>query len=303
MNIFMTSQIYSFRLFLLVLFFTASLFAQSPDNYSEYGRLIKIQLSTAPFPHPLRSAGHTYRKILYPADIHYSDNSVAIFIPKNFTPDSETDFVFYFHGWYNNIDSSLAQYKIIEQFAESKKNAILIFPEGPRNSPDSFGGKFEDELGFKNFMNEILDYLSDADIIPEKKTGSIVLSGHSGAYRIISSIISVGGLTPHIKEVYLFDALYDRLEIFTQWIQENDGRFVNIFTPEGGTNDLSLLMVEDLTDLNIPNLLMIESAVDEEILRDNKIIFIDSPLSHNEVISKNKQFYNYLKTSSLMNIK
>ncbi|MHC1737448.1 MAG: hypothetical protein AB9882_05515 [Ignavibacteriaceae bacterium] len=289
--------------FILVLLPPAGTFAQSPDNYSDYGRLIKIRLSTAPFPHPFRSAGHTYKKTTYPADIHYSDNSVAIFIPKGFNPDDAVDFVFYFHGWYNNIDSSLAKFRIIEQFSESNKNAILIFPEGPRNSPDSFGGKFEDALGFKNFMNDILKYLREEAIIREKNIGAIVLSGHSGAYRIISSIISVGGLSTNIREVYLFDALYDRLDVFSNWIIENNGRFVNIFTPDGGTKDMSLLMIEDLTDRNISNLLMIESAVNEKVLTDFKVIFIDSPLGHNDVIAKNKQFYYYLKTSSLRNIK
>lgn len=288
---------------LLVLLLPAGTIAQSSDNYSDYGRLIKINLSTAPFPHPLRSAGHNYKKTTYPADIHYSDSSVAIFIPKNFIPGEKTDFVFYFHGWYSNIDSSLAKFRIIEQFSESHKNAILIFPEGPRNSPDSFGGKFEDALGFKNFMNDILKYLRDEAIIREENIGSIILSGHSGAYRIISSIISVGGLSHLIREVYLFDALYDRLDVFTSWIIENNGRFVSIFTPDGGTADMSLLMLEDLTKLEISNLLIIESAVDEKILTDYKVIFIDSPLSHNDVIARNKQFFNYLKTSSLGNIK
>jgi len=297
----MKNMISAFLLILLIFPFLLT-FSQSAGDYSEYGKLVKIPLSSAPFPHPLRSSGHTYNGKEYPADIHYSDSTVAIFIPNGFNPEKTTDFVFYFHGWYNNIDTALALFNITEQFTESGKNAILIFPEGPRNSPDSFGGKLEDSLGFQILMNDILEYLSHTNTIHGKNIGSIVLSGHSGAYRIISSIIMVGGLTPFIKEVYLFDALYDRLAVFTQWIIESKGRFINIFTPEGGTKDMSLLMIEDLTDWNAPPLLIIESAVDEDILMNNKVIFIDSPLEHNDVIAKNKQFFYYLKTSSLMNI-
>ncbi len=286
--------------FASILFLCGSLTTFSQiNNFSKYGQLIKVGFSTAPFPHSERINGHTYKKQKYPADVHYSDSSVAIFIPKNFNEKNKTDFVFYFHGWYNNIDTTLSNFQIIEQFYSSNKNAILIFPEGPRNSPDSFGGKFEDSSGFYNFMKELSGYLEKNNIIRSKEVGSIILSGHSGAYKIISSIIHSGGMTEKISEVYLFDALYDKLSIFTEWVLKSNGRFINIFTPDGGTRELSLLMIEDLTDWNTLPLLIEEDELDQSILAKNPVIFIDSQLNHNEVIYKNQQFYLFLKTSRL----
>ncbi|MBI3789032.1 MAG: hypothetical protein HY276_12360, partial [Ignavibacteriales bacterium] len=156
----------------------------SPNPYAQYGEVIVVQLPTAPFPHPLRAAGHTYDKKLYPADQHYSDSSVAIFIPKNFKPGKKTDFVIHFHGWFNNIDTTLWRYRLIRQFAESGKNAIFVVPEGPRNAPDSFGGKLEDPGGFKRFMTDVVETLRKRSVIKSKTVGSVILSGHSGGYHV-----------------------------------------------------------------------------------------------------------------------
>ena len=59
------------------------------------------------FPHEKRAKGHTYEGKAYPADLHYSDRTVAIFVPKGFRAGDATDLVFYFHGWRNNVDDTL----------------------------------------------------------------------------------------------------------------------------------------------------------------------------------------------------
>ena len=85
-----------------------------PERYAGSGQLIVTQLASAPFPHPKRAEGHTYQKKLYPATEHYSDNTVAIFIPKGFRETGQVDFVVHFHGWKNNVEGVLGQYKLIE---------------------------------------------------------------------------------------------------------------------------------------------------------------------------------------------
>ena len=59
------------------------------ERFAGSGQLIVTQLTSAPFPHPKRAEGHTYQKKLYPAAEHYSDNTVAIFIPKGFRETGE----------------------------------------------------------------------------------------------------------------------------------------------------------------------------------------------------------------------
>ncbi len=71
--------------------------------------------------------------------------------PKDLSTTEKINFVVYFHGWNNNIDSACAQFDLIEQFSESNKNAIFVFPEGPKNSPDSFGGKVRRKRWFEKF--------------------------------------------------------------------------------------------------------------------------------------------------------
>ena len=59
----------------------------SLEHYADYGELIVTQLTSAPFPHPKRAEGHKYQGKVYSAKEHYSDNTVAIFIPKGLPRD------------------------------------------------------------------------------------------------------------------------------------------------------------------------------------------------------------------------
>jgi hypothetical protein len=255
--------------------------------------------SSAPFPDQNRINGHVYDDKTYSAQEHYSDSSVAIFIPKGFRPDEETNFVVYFHGWNNNIDSACAQFKLIEQFCESNKNAIFVFPEGPKNSPDSYGGKLEDKDGLKNLIDDVLKFLLEKGKIKSDKVGNIILSGHSGAYRVISFSLMRGGLTKNISDVILFDALYGQTEKFSHWIENYNGRFINIYTDNGGTKNETESLTDDLDAWGIPYFKSEDTQLKDDDLKNHRLIFIHTDLSHNEVISTRNQFREYLKTSRL----
>ena len=103
--------------------------------------------------------------------------------------------------------------------------------------PDSFGGKLEDPDGFKRFMAEVVETLRQKSALKKKDfaLGQIVLSGHSGGYQVISAIVDRGGLTDHVREVWLFDALYAQTDKFLAWIDRHQGRFIDIYTEHGGT--------------------------------------------------------------------
>src|SRR4051812_31764814 len=74
----------------------------SASSTNKFGELILAQFSSAPFPHPERAEGHYYKTNFFSAEKHYQDNTVGIFIPKNFKPSAKIDFVVHFHGWGNN---------------------------------------------------------------------------------------------------------------------------------------------------------------------------------------------------------
>ncbi|HWI58431.1 MAG TPA: hypothetical protein VNZ22_14500, partial [Bacillota bacterium] len=225
------------------------------QGYAAQGQLLLTQLVCAPFPHPKRAEGHRYKEEVYPAKDHYTDNTVAIFIPKGFRETGRIDFVVHFHGWRNQVEGVLRRYQLIEQLAASGRNAVLVVPQGPRNAPDSFDGKLEDPDGFKRFMHEVAEILRQQSTLKQKDftLGTIVLSGHSGGYQVIASILDHGGLTDHVREVWLFDALYAQADKFLAWsAKPSSGRFLALYTAHGGTKEETEQMMATLKQRGTP---------------------------------------------------
>jgi len=269
------------------------------ERYAALGTTIVTTSDHAMFPHPKRANGHVYEGQTYPADPHYADRSVVIFVPKGFRPGETTDLVFYFHGWRNNVDRTLATFRIAEQFAASGVNAILVLAEGPKDAPDSFGGKLEDAGAFSDLVADVLATLKERGVIEKPRPGAIVLAGHSGAYRVISFILLRGGLTANVREVYLFDALYGQVEKFAWWVEHSRGRLVVIHTPGGGTRAQTLDFIDDLRAWEVPFAEVPESAVTAELLGKNRLVFIASPLDHDDVVAAKEQLRTYLETGTL----
>jgi hypothetical protein len=270
-------------------------------SYAEQGELILTQFVTAPFPHPNRAHGHKYKEELLPAADHYSDGTVAIFIPKKFRETGRIDFVVHFHGWRNDVAGVLDRYKLVEQLIESGRNAVLVIPQGPLNAPDSFGGKLEDADGFQRFMGEVAETLKHESNLKKKdfKIGRIVLSGHSGGYQVISSILARGGLTDHIAEVWLFDALYAQTDKFLTWLDKPKRRLINIYTEHGGTKKETEQMMELLKKRGIRFVARKETGLKLSDLPRTGAVFIFTELEHNDVVDKHSTFRDFLKSSVL----
>lgn len=265
----------------------------SQTGFSDLGEIYRFELDNAPFPHQDRAEGYARNNKFYSAEEHYNDSTTLVYIPKYFSPGKKTDLVVYFHGWYNNVDSMITQFDLVKQFYDSGLNAILIMPEGPKNAPDSFGGKLEEKGVFSKFINETLDSLGNK-LNTAFNLGNIILAGHSGAYRVIAYIIMRGGLTGKISKVILFDGLYADVEKYSYWLDHYDGKFIDIYTQNGGTKGESENLMECLDAWNIPFKFVTEDELTNSILHKNRIVFISSQLKHNEVVSKNSQFTKFL---------
>ena len=268
-------------------------------NYSGFGKLLVTEFVAAPFPHPARAAGRTRDGKVYTATDHYSDRTVALFIPKDFRPGTEVDFVVHFHGWNNTVAGTLAQFNLVQQFCDSGKNAILIVPQGPHDAPDSFGGKLEDTNGFKVFMAEALEKLH-AGNAPGQTTfsiGNLILSGHSGGYHVMAAIVDHGGLP--IKEAWLFDALYGNTENFVAWQQREKGRMMNIYTDQGGTKPETERLMAAYQTRGVSFVSLEETNAVPQDLQRGRIVFLHTELAHNEVIFRRGEFSQFLKTSCL----
>jgi hypothetical protein len=288
-------------LFLLVVEVLSSPAENLPQLYAPHGELILAQFASAPFPHPKRADGHQYKNQFYPAKDHYSDSTVALFIPKGFRATSQVDFVVHFHGWKNGVVRVLDKYKVIEQLVESGRNAVLVVPQGPRNASDSFDGKLEDPDGFKRFMQEVEATLRQKSNLKKKDftLGKIVLSGHSGGYQAIASILDRGGLTDHVEEVWLFDALYAQTDKFLAWLDRRPSRLINIYTEHGGTKSETEDMMARLKQRGTAFLAGndVEASLSE--LRTNHVLFLYTQLPHDSVLDEHRSFRDFLKTSCL----
>ncbi|HEX4350053.1 MAG TPA: hypothetical protein VH251_06690, partial [Verrucomicrobiae bacterium] len=272
-------------------------------SYAPLGTLLITPFASAPFPHPARANGHKYHDEFYSTPEHYEDSNVALFIPKNFRPTDKIDFVVHFHGWRHTVAGTLPEYKLIEQFTAAGKNAILVVPQGPYNVPDSFDGKLEETNGFARFMDEAVTTLKNSGALAQTnfELGNIILSGHSGGYHVMASILNHGGLDNHIKEVWLFDALYAGTDDYAGWQKQEDGRLLDIYTDHGGTKEETENLMADYKKNGTSFFAAEDSNATPDNLATNKIVFLHTDMIHNDVPVKRNTFSEFLKTSCLQN--
>ena len=287
-------------IFLCYLFASKNVYAIEPETFSDTrGEIFIEKMNSSPFPHPKRETGHQYQGVLYSPEEHYSERVCLFFIPSDLDTSTEVNFVFYFHGWNDSITEISPKYKVISQFFQSNKNAVLVIPQGPYKSPDSFWGNLQETNGFSIFLEEVIDKLYSSFRIQTKKLGQVIISGHSGAYKVISYILMRGGQTESIKEVYLFDGLYGDLEKYVYWAFLHNGKFIHIFTKDKFTTQQSLQFVENLEGWKKEYLFRTEKEIQEKDIQEHKLIFIYSNKTHNTVM--HESFKLFLKNSSLPN--
>jgi hypothetical protein len=273
------------------------------DDYSAYGKLLVTQMKSAPFPHPKRAKGYTYKGEVFSSQKCYSDSTVAVFVPKGFRATSRIDFVVHFHGWRGRVKNALTHYQLIEQFAASGRNAVLVVPQGPYNAPDSFGGKLEDPDGFKRFMDEVLGVMKKAAILPPggSSVGRIILSAHSGGGRVLGEVLAVGGLSDHVSEIWLFDAMYSHTDKYMAWFDQQHGRMLNMYTDSGGTKGNTEKLMASLRKRGTRFAALQDDKFKSDDLKPREPVFLHTDLAHDEVIQKRQAFRTFLETSLLEN--
>jgi len=221
---------------------------------------------------------------------HYDDSSVLLVVPAGLRVTTRVDLVVWFHGWHNNIDTALQFYGLARQFAASGRNAVLVLPEAAKNAADSYGGKMRRDGMFTLLVADVLTELMRNKAIPANAVaGHIVLAGHSGAYSVMADILDHG--RQPVNEVFLFDALYGRLNAFTPWAEAEPHHFVHWFTNTGyGPDKMSDTMMLQLRRDKMPYGLSEEASVDEGVIKRNRILFVHSPREHNVIINDPDDF-------------
>jgi hypothetical protein len=249
-----------------------------------FGSTAIFHMKTAPFPHPKKP---------------YTDDRVMFFVPEGFRPGASVDFIIHYHGHNSEIVRSEAAHHYREQLWLSKKNAILLEPQGPENAKDGAGGKHEDPQGLKSFVDEALSILAQEKAIPQGAAlRQLVLSGHSGAYHVIAMALVNGGLGPYVNEVHLQDALYGHSDIFESWVKQPGHKLVSSFTRLAGTVTNNEALEAKLRTLG----LAVSELDDDESLAKAQAIFIRADQTHGDVTHGRNRWAEILERSCLSDL-
>lgn len=281
--------------FFCLLFSIIVLNATAQQEAQPKGKSFTITSRYSMFPDSLRNAvPRIYEGKTYSAKEHYSDSSTYIFVPDYFNKTRPFQFVLWFHGWGNNIDSALAQYKLQQQFYAAHLNAIFIFPEGPKNSPDSYAGKFEKPDTFNFFMKDVNTFLLKEKIITKNIIPELIYAGHSGAYRAIAYLLLHSSF--RCKAILLFDALYAEQEKFAMYLQQHSNcKMIDIYTDNGGTLQNSKNLAIDMLAWKWKFIDKEEEDCTANDLKNNRIIFLHSKKQHNDVVTSYNNFQRFLE--------
>ncbi|MCG3120401.1 MAG: hypothetical protein ALAOOOJD_03087 [bacterium] len=254
----------------------------------------------APFPHSSRAGGHTYAenpadsttRKFFPRHPHYDDSTAIVIIPRGYhLVHGGNDLIVHFHGWWNAVDSVMKTFGLVEQFIASRKNALLVFAQGPWRAPDSRGGKMEEENGLRDFAAEILHTLHTEKKIAAAKIGRVILSAHSGGYRPVAFAVEKGGLVKNIRELFLFDAFYANYDKFIPWLQQNK------------KNHLRSIYTEHLADEHRDFMAMLKKEklkYTDQLAARAQIVLLPTTVCHNCVMAEN--FKKWLEVSCLVSV-
>ena len=273
------------RIFLIILSNTFALTCNAQDL-----KLFHMVSSHTSFPDSARLNGQLYDSVVYEVTSHYQDSSILLIVPSHLNAKSRINMVFWFHGWHNNIDSAAIRYDLLRQFANTKKNAVLVLAETAKDAPDSYGGKLEKPGVFKKLVKDIILNLKNERCIPaNSEVGNVILAGHSGAYRVMAYILDNGGI--QVQEVILFDALYAETDKFIVWMQSHKTHcFINMYTDNGGTEEETFRMMKQLKENGISYQNTEEATLTRNQIEENRILFIHTAQQHNDIINNPDHF-------------
>jgi hypothetical protein len=263
------------------------------------GRTFVLPFATAPYPHASRSAGHTYQGRLYDAATHYSNSDAGIFIPDGWQPrNGAVDFIVHFYGWNHDIAATFSNYRLREQLVASRRNAILVVPEGPTNAPDSGFGKLElDAGGFLRFMTDVAARLKEMQLSSTDRIGRIVLTAHSGGYGGAGGVLARGGMNDSITDVILFDAAYGYFDAFADWARVPQHHLLSLFTGDTSTGNTALMGKLQAPTPNLYVRLADSMTLDQ--LQTRAPTFVLTSVAHDELLQKYSWYSLFLQTTAL----
>lgn len=264
------------------------------------GQTFTPSLPSAPYPHPSRANGHEYQGVHYGAAEHYSDSTVGIYVPPQFRPSPAIGLIVHFHGWKNDVAGVFARYRLREQLDASGINAVLVVPQGPKDSPDSGFGKLElDERGFARFVSDVLGFLSRNGFPTIANAREIVLTAHSGGYGGEGGVLERGGMNDLISDVILFDSAYGYYDTYANWERHSaSGRLLSLFTDDTSTGNAILMSKVQGAE---PNIFVRDAATmtPAQLQTRAPTFVITTTVAHDDLLQQFNWFELFLKSTPL----
>ncbi len=271
-------------------------FVVNKIDHTDLGTTLDLSLPSAPFP----DAASGYR-----------DGTVLVFVPSHYRPDRAVDFIVHFHGHNTTARAAIVWHQLREQLVDSKQNAILVVPQGPVESPDSSIGKLERPGGLARMLGDVRMALLMRDTrralgtrSPRAGTaiGTICISAHSGGYHAAARAVTVGGI--EVKEVYLFDALYNEADVFEKWLvaggKTRRRKLVSYYGQDGTPAVLSEKLYRDLSKQGVTCAHeSAEGTLSRSDLVRAQAVFVRSSLGHSAITHERNALRDCLYASSL----
>jgi hypothetical protein len=138
---------------------------------------------------------------------------------------------------------SRSAYSLISSFDASKANALLVIPELKFDASTGNPGVFADKGNFALFLTELFSASALGSVLPVRtldQIDNISVMSHSAGYWATAMILRHGGVN-NIRQVVLFDSLYNYADDFIAWIQQSlkspncRFQFANIYSRNGDT--------------------------------------------------------------------
>jgi hypothetical protein len=280
----------------------------------DWGTLGIAKLQSAPYPDDSRTTGYRSKNGVFPYAGHYDDPTVAIAIPSHYQRRQRVDLVVHFHGWSNEAALAIGNYHIGEQLTSSGKNAIVLLPQGPKNSKDSSIGKLQKPSGFANLLNDAVALLVREGKLDQGTTiGNVVVSGHSGGYFPIAKCISIGGVQDNVKEAWLWDASYGEhssyvdfavsdprhvlRSLFTDHLMPENVRIIGLINRR--KQCVPLFEEDDLTTAGSKGSKGGPDEIDA-LLSGERLFFMHTHLAHNRVMDEFGYFEKFARFSPFL---
>jgi len=171
--------------------------------------------------------------------INVNSKLVSVIVPRNYISSGKC--MIHFHGlrvasWDRTASGTIQYFKFVDSLYMEAPDTLMIAPVGSYGSSNYSLQRDYGEL------TQNLKLLDGVDARTDETCASIIVSGHSAAYRPITQLLGNANNYPSnrfskmLKNVFLFDALYSSsVSGYSKWIGSSTEHYAWNVSPSGSS--------------------------------------------------------------------